>query len=207
MGRSLAESFRAVAIYNATGKEPPLADFKTLVAGLRGPQRKSLFLHDIPNQIAPDYPMTPEVKAAMKLLTQTHASGFSLTIVEASHNGKKVYLPVIDDAVARKTLVIGPVHIAAGIAGPDTVYVAANDAGAAKVVNDFLKSGATLRGEKGLLHPTQVKALIANFFDAAALMTEPGPGRRPTLGDFLVPVAKGEMPVVAYSIAVKAPAA
>ncbi|MDF3023703.1 MAG: hypothetical protein K0R10_1064 [Alphaproteobacteria bacterium] len=204
--KSLSESFKAVAVYDVGPKEnPTLADFKQVVAGVRGPQKVSMFLKDLPSQVAPDFKMTPELRTAMQLLTRTHASGFSLTVVEAAHKGKKVFLPVIDDKVAGKTLIIGPAAIADGIAGPNTVYIAANEAGAAKAVNDFLKSGATLRGDQGLLKPAEVKGLIENFFQAVGLVVEPGGKRAKSLGDFLVPVATGETPVVAYSLAVKNP--
>lgn len=204
--KSLSESFKAVAVYDVGPKEnPTLADFKLVVAGVRGPQKVSMFLKDLPSQVAPDFKMTPELRTAMQLLTRTHASGFSLTVVEAAHKGKKVFLPVIDDKVAGKTLIIGPAAIADGIAGPNTVYIAANEAGAAKAVNDFLKSGATLRGDQGLLKPAEVKGLIENFFQAVGLVVEPGGKRAKSLGDFLVPVATGETPVVAYSLAVKQP--
>lgn len=204
--KTLSESFKAVAVYDVAPKEnPSLADFKTVVAGVRGPQKVSMFLKDLPNQVSPDFKMTPALRTAMQLLTRKHESGFSLTIVEAAHKGKKVFLPVIDDKVAGKTLVLGPAAIADGVAGPNTVYVAANDANAAKAVNDFLKSGATLRGEQGLLKPAEVKGLIENFFQAVGLVTEAGGRRAKSLGDFLVPVATGETPVVAYSLAVRDP--
>lgn len=206
--KSLSESFKAVAVYDVAPKDNPvLADFKTVVSGLRGPQRVSMFLRDLPNQIAPDVKLSPELRTAMQLLTRQHASGFSLTVVEAAHKGKKVFMPVIEDKVAGKTLIVGPAAIPDGIAGANTVYVAATDAQATKAVNDFLKSGATLRGEQGLLKPAEVKGLVENFFQAVGLVTEPGEKRAKSLGDMLVPVASGQTQVVAYSLAVKEPQA
>ncbi len=205
--KSLSESFKAVAVYDVAPKDNPvLADFKTVVAGLRGPQRVSMFLRDLPNQVSPDFELTPSLQTAMQLLTRQHESGFSLTVVEAAHKGKKVFMPVIEDKIAGKTLIIGPAAIPDGLANANTVYIDASADGASKAVNDFLKEGANLRGQQGLLKPAEVKGLIENFFQAVGLVTGPGEKRAKSLGDMLLPVVTGQTQVVAYSLAVKGPA-
>lgn len=202
----LAPNFSAVAVYDMDAHDSSaLANFKQVVAGLSREKKEAFFLKDMDQQLADDYQFTPGARAGLDILMGKHPSGFRLTMIEAAHNGKAVYMPVIDDTLLNRTLVVGPANIAEGTAAPDIQYVSARSPDAVTAINDFLAGGAYERGTRETLKYNNVQDLIEDIVRAIAVASDVGRivKKGSTVGALLVPIAKGETEVAAYSAAAK----
>ncbi|TAL29515.1 MAG: hypothetical protein EPN97_13220 [Alphaproteobacteria bacterium] len=204
--RQLSPNFSAVAVYDMDDHDSSaLANFKRVVAQLSGEKKEAFFLKDMDQQLTDDYQYTPGARAGLDILMGKHPSGFRMTMIEAEHKGKTVYMPVIDDTLLNRTLVVGPAKIAEGSAAPDIQYISATSPNAVRSINDFLAGGAYERGVREELNSASVQNLVEDIVRAIAVASNVGRivKKGSTVGSLLVPIAKGETEVAAYSAAAK----
>ncbi|MEZ0261234.1 MAG: hypothetical protein ACAH80_09500 [Alphaproteobacteria bacterium] len=195
--------FKAVATYDTAERVETLqlAPAGNVIAALDF-YRQDLFLTGIDKAIGTQATDLP--KGALDILTGRHVNGFKITIVQAEHNDKPVFLPVVEDSLLQEVLVVAP-GPRPDSCGPAVVYVDSTDTDASAQVNDFLIRGARLRGERSLLDPEGARNLIDDMITAVSMVGDLPETRAMenniTIGAAFAEVARGNSGMVNYVMA------
>lgn len=207
--KTLSANFHGVAAYDPLSEKAAAASYKTVAAGMTRDRLDKFFFPDLQKHALD--PVTEEDKRAISLLEGTHASGFRISMVAAQDNGKRVYMPMIDDTLRNVTLLVGPGPAGNRIA-EGVNYIDGSQPDARKKINDFMVAGAIKRHEELGLMVEQVYALVEDMVravsGAAKVLPEPPPDgieQGTSVGDVLVPIALGKSEVTVYSVAAQTP--
>lgn len=203
----LAAQFKGVAVYDDGIEKAAAADYKTVVAGMTRDRMDKFFFPGLIDALQ-DEPLA-EHRKVMHLLEGDDPSGFRVSIVGATANGARVYLPMVDDQLQGRTLIVGPGPATPGRIAENVTYVDATQEGARDAINNFLADGAVLRAERNLLGSGGAIELKENLIMAtssAAVIAPSGViAGSTTLGDVLPPIALGKTDVALYAVAAQQP--
>jgi hypothetical protein len=206
--KTLSANFHGVAAYDPLSEKAAAASYTTVAAGMTRDRLDKFFFPDLQKH-AQD-PVAEEDKRAISLLEGTHASGFRISMVAAQDNGKRVYMPMIDDTVRNVTLLVGPGPAGKRIAEGVT-YIDASQPDASTKINDFMVDGARERGDKGLLDYSDVAPLVEDIIRAVSAAAERKTDEKKmlsagtTIGEVVAPIAVGKGEVAVYSVAAQTP--
>ncbi|MCC7036766.1 MAG: hypothetical protein IT560_05595 [Alphaproteobacteria bacterium] len=208
LARNISNDFHAVAIYEFDEKKSQRAELSKVLAGMTREKLDGFFMQEIGAQMEPQNPPDPRLKGVLDMLAGKDPSQFRITNIEVADGGKTAYLPVIDDQLRNKALIVTPGATAAASSDAFT-YVSATDPGAKDAINTFLADGARLRAEQGTLRVGEVQNLIENLIvtvsATAEIVDNDIVSAGTTLGDILPPIARGEKEVSVSSVAAKKP--
>ncbi|HYD17386.1 MAG TPA: hypothetical protein VEF76_02775 [Patescibacteria group bacterium] len=204
----LSAQFHGVAVYNDGADTAAVAGYKTVVAGMTRDRLDNFFFPGLMDVI--ENPPGGDEKKAMSLLQGDHPSDFRVTMVAATNNGARVYLPMIDDKLLGRTLIVGPGAATPGRIADNVTYVDATKEGARDAINAFMADGARIRAEREKLALSDVVPLIEDIIRAtsgAADITGDSNILKAgtTIADVMLPIALGRSAVTLYAVAAQTP--
>ncbi|MEZ0226433.1 MAG: hypothetical protein ACAH83_17895 [Alphaproteobacteria bacterium] len=220
---SLAPFFDAVATYDLIKDFPPvLEEASRVFHHLAGAEKEKFFLHKLETLLPNSAKGDARIANTVKVFSDQHPMGYRLTLIQANHNGEPVIMPVIEDRVLERMLVVGPASHATRFAAASTGkidFVPVSDRSAGSQVDMFILQGLQAREVSGMpssdgangnntgmdVPETLINAL-SMITHLAAAIPEAKSGVLPastTVGQVVVSVANGEAPASIYAVAAK----
>jgi hypothetical protein len=190
-GNDLKNAFQAVAVetqavpnYTLDKDVNPkqLANFHEVLLGLASPDlrkdnRNAIFPTDVEEHLSE--PVTPSQRNAFDVIEGKSVWGFNIAAVAAGNDVVgRTYFFVIEDTVRERMMVIADLAISAELerqlaaGGVDYTYKLPPKS--ASRIDDFLVEGAKVRGERGMMKPSDAQTVVEDLITGFSVIQQIG---------------------------------